>query len=893
MSDPCEILSAAAHVDRGCARLRAGQVDAALSDATRALAQDGRMAAAHRLQGAVMIALGRLDAAEAACHTALDLMPNYPAALASLALVYALSGRGEQAEALLRRIVALTPDEADPLGNLAALLARSGQAAAALVLAVRASVLDPWLPSARFLTGNLRQQAGDPEGAVQAYAAAVAAHPHHADAHRALVIGLWSLGRPAGDAARKALVVSPSDAAVWSVQGAIRQDAGDGPGARVAFERVWAVMPGDPELGERLAGLRLACGDAAGAAALLRPLVAAAPARSGLVDPLLTALLRCGAVEEAERVFAASLAAAPAASPVPRAAAVFRFGVLVREAGHRDRAMRYFLAAVADDPSQAPYWSHLSNALQGVRFFESSPALTGIMEAALDHPATEKREMVTAIASLLFLDPAIAAVMGALEREGTAGAAALLRGGGWVGVAGNRLLTGVLRATPMTDPAVERLVTGLRAVLVGQAVRVGGPDIGQEPYLTLCAAVAEQCVLNEYVFDESEEERAAADTLWAAVERQLQAAMAPPPVWMALLAAYRPLHRLAGAAVAAGLPWPEPVARLIRHAIAEPLAEAGIVASIPCLTPIDDPVSAAVRGQYEENPYPRWRHARQSGEPVTVDRYLAAELPHARLPADLLSPARWERPDILVAGCGTGRDSLWVARQFAGARILAVDLSRASLAYARRQADAAGLGDRLRYAQADLLELGGAGLRFDVIRSLGVLHHLDDPRAGLAVLAGLLRPHGVMELALYSARARRWKPALDAHVAALGTITPDPAGIRALRRSLRGLPADHPLHPLAGSPDFYNLSACRDLMLHMREHHLSLPQLADWLDGLGLVFMGFVFENPRTPATYRARFPDDPAMTDLVCWDRYEQEFPNSFGRMYRFWVRRRREGEG
>src|SRR3989338_8516117 len=61
----------------------------------------------------------------------------------------------------------------------------------------------------------------------------------------------------------------------------------------------------------------------------------------------------------------------------------------------------------------------------------------------------------------------------------------------------------------------------------------------------------------------------------------------------------------------------------------------------------------------------------------------------------------------------------------------------------------------VEYAQADLLKLGSLERSFDVIESVGVLHHLADPWAGWQVLLSLLHPGGFMELGFYSAAARR------------------------------------------------------------------------------------------------------------------------------------------
>ena len=108
---------------------------------------------------------------------------------------------------------------------------------------------------------------------------------------------------------------------------------------------------------------------------------------------------------------------------------------------------------------------------------------------------------------------------------------------------------------------------------------------------------------------------------------------------------------------------------------------------------------------------------------------------------------------MLIAGCGTGQHAIETAQRFAGARVLAIDLSLTSLAYALRKTRELGVRN-IEYAQADILKLGTIGRTFDVIESSGVLHHLADPFAGWRVLLSLLRPGGFMAVGLYSEIAR-------------------------------------------------------------------------------------------------------------------------------------------
>jgi hypothetical protein len=45
--------------------------------------------------------------------------------------------------------------------------------------------------------------------------------------------------------------------------------------------------------------------------------------------------------------------------------------------------------------------------------------------------------------------------------------------------------------------------------------------------------------------------------------------------------------------------------------------------------------------------------------------------------------------------------------------------------------------------------------------------------------------------------------------------------------------------------------------------------------------------SPAVLAQYRARFPDDRAMTDLDCWHS-KAENPGTFVRMYDFWLQKK-----
>jgi 2-polyprenyl-3-methyl-5-hydroxy-6-metoxy-1,4-benzoquinol methylase len=187
-------------------------------------------------------------------------------------------------------------------------------------------------------------------------------------------------------------------------------------------------------------------------------------------------------------------------------------------------------------------------------------------------------------------------------------------------------------------------------------------------------------------------------------------------------------------------------------------------------------------------------------------------------------------PSILIAGCGTGQQPIETASRFANCKVTAVDLSRASLAYAQRKTSELGITN-IEYLQADILNLGELGQKFDIIESVGVLHHMNDPMAGLQVLVDLLKTGGLMKIGLYSKLARRHivKTREDIALSEIGTSE---AEIRQFRQSLVESHEEHH-QQLTVLGDFFSLSEVKDLLFHVQEHRFTLPQIQHCLDELG------------------------------------------------------------
>ncbi|PTW44288.1 class I SAM-dependent methyltransferase [Rhodovulum kholense] len=428
--------------------------------------------------------------------------------------------------------------------------------------------------------------------------------------------------------------------------------------------------------------------------------------------------------------------------------------------------------------------------------------------------------------------------------------------------------------------ALEPFLIALRRDLL-EAARDGRAVSARQ--IALAEALARHSFTCEYIWLEAEAETEALETVQRQVETAIAEGADVPALPLFVLGAYRPLDRFpalrawVALQAAQGLERLDPTLRLL---VFDRLQEEALIPRIETLTAIEDATSAAVQAQYEENPYPRWRHLGRR-TPVDFKTYLTREL---AIPPALTASAP-ARTRVLVAGCGTGQHPISLALSLLGGAVLAIDLSRASLAYALREARARGV-ENLGFAHADILKLDGLEDAFDLIEAMGVLHHMRDPEAGLAVLVKALRPGGFLRLGLYSRPARRAVIAMRSRIATVG-YRPDLEGMRAFRRDffLDRLYAEAP--ELCSFRDFYATSELRDLIFHVQERDYITSELAEMLDRNGLEFLGFSGLDADVMRRYRDETPDDPTGTDLAAWGRFEDRYPETFRGMYRLSCRK------
>lgn len=259
-----------------------------------------------------------------------------------------------------------------------------------------------------------------------------------------------------------------------------------------------------------------------------------------------------------------------------------------------------------------------------------------------------------------------------------------------------------------------------------------------------------------------------------------------------------------------------------------------------------------VRDQYEAYPYPARDPAEERRRLITGSPSFLPELNHYVFGGrrDFTKPFR-----ALVAGGGTGDGLIHLAQYLAASggehEVVYLDLSAAARKVAEARAEVRGLKN-IRFRTGSLLDLAAlAPGPYDYIDCCGVLHHLPDPPAGLAVLKQALSPAGGMGLMVYGSYGRAGVYPLQAALRQLTSDLP-PAGKLVLAKTLLAeLPEtnefrrnpflnDHKL----GDAEFY------DLLLHAQDRAYTVPELAAFVAGAGLTISAFIEPCRYDPLSY-------------------------------------------
>lgn len=201
--------------------------------------------------------------------------------------------------------------------------------------------------------------------------------------------------------------------------------------------------------------------------------------------------------------------------------------------------------------------------------------------------------------------------------------------------------------------------------------------------------------------------------------------------------------------------------------------------------------------------------------------------------------------NILIAGCGSNQAAVF-AYINPSAKIVAIDVSRPALDHHDFLKTKYGMNN-LELHLLPIEKAGDLQREFDLIVSTGVLHHLSDPRQGVAALAGCLRPDGVAAIMIYAKYGRIGVELMRSVFRDLG-LRQDDRSIFAVKDATASLPEVHPTRIYMGlARDLQSEAGWVDTFLHAREASYSIDECIDLVTSAGLVFQDVFMKSEYYP----------------------------------------------
>ncbi|MBT3170994.1 MAG: tetratricopeptide repeat protein [Rhodospirillaceae bacterium] len=825
---------------------------------------------------------GRIDQAMAAYQSVLTREPRHADALQFLGVSKMQTGRGDEAIELFERSIAVHPKNSQAHYNLGLAQRAQGDGQKALTAFRRAVALEPRNFEAHNAIAAILLATPEQLEAAEAHIhQALENNPRYAPALNNFAISLKARGRleEATSEARAAVALAPQYGAALITLGGLLLELGEAAEAENILREAVALEPDDVNARTNLGAVLYARGAHAEAASEFKRALDLDPDNANSLIDLAVIYRNQGRLEEARRL----LQRVTELDPL-NAAAHMNLGSVLRRLENWGESISCFRRALDIDPDNMDRAQSFADSLSGAAYLSANAQLWNDLERCLKIEGINHLPLSGPAARLLRNAQQVMSLSESARQGDFSLSATEVQKGEILAPLSSGIANLLLVRNPLVDGPLEILFTAIRKSLLALAVAGRLPEQMNKVTLDFICALARQCFLNDYVYLESADEAAQVADLQTQIDNRLrQPEEQPPRATIALFACYRPLGGLAESDI---LEAHESASRddsfghLIRQQIREPAAERVLAGSIRELIESGDEAPRQGLGKDAPLPYPRWTSVtRLSAKPLGA--VLGAILPYANMEGLSISP----EPDMLVAGCGTGAQAVASALRYRNARVVAMDLNLAGLAYGKRKASELGV-DRIEWLHGDILAMAGSDRRFDMIDCIGVLHHMAEPMAGWQILRDLLKPGGVMKIGLYSELARAEIVRQGAELQAGGG---DPAErIREFRHQVFAMPDAAPLKRLMALRDFFTLSECRGLFFNAEEHRFTLPEIGTCLDALNLEFMGFELSDHTLIDRYWARFPEDPGAVNLDNWHHFEADETNMFIGMYQFWVKSR-----
>ena len=399
---------------------------------------------------------------------------------------------------------------------------------------------------------------------------------------------------------------------------------------------------------------------------------------------------------------------------------------------------------------------------------------------------------------------------------------------------------------------------------------------GNKNVLNITQSIAKQCHMNEYIFNITDKEKVILNKLKNFSKAEINSGRFVSELELYILSSYEYLDYLHNYVEDLDKIYSS---KIISQIIKNLLKEKEIQSQFCSNKILDNTVSQAVSSMYEENPYPRWEVAS-----INQDNFTMRQFAYYKKLISNDFDGTGKIVKILVAGCGTGQQIVSLSGIFKNSLIDAIDISAASLAYAKRKIEELKLNN-INFSKTDILDLQNFNTKYDYIECSGVLHHMGNPEKGFEILVNSLNPNGIIKVGLYSSIARSTINKAREFIKNKN-IKFSIENLRDFRTNvIEKKPTYEEFDELLNYTDFYSTSNCRDLLFHIQEKQYNLEDIKNLIDKFNMKFAGFDFINQYTQQYFKNSFPQQDSEYNLNNWEKYEQENINTFLGMYNFFL--------
>jgi len=445
----------------------------------------------------------------------------------------------------------------------------------------------------------------------------------------------------------------------------------------------------------------------------------------------------------------------------------------------------------------------------------------------------------------------------------------------------NELVLYFLERIAIRDTGVEIFFIKIRQIILEEVI-LDPKKINDKYFISFVKSISKNCFNNEYSWMESLEETHEIKKLTKIVESRFLEEGKAFSIEILILSSYQQLFNYQELRNYILGNKNSDLKAITKEQILDFIEEEEIEKDIKKITSISNTISLKVSHQYESHPYPRWNF-----ESIKYPKnYNYFDYIKASCNKKLLNDKKIKK--LLVAGCGTGRHPINIALLDSKIEIHAIDLSIKSLAYAARKANEMGIRN-IKWMHGDINEFKNINEKYDVIESVGVLHHMEKPKIGFEILSKKLTTDGLMKIGLYSRSFRKLLTPVK-NFLHLKKIKKDKQSIRLARQLLISEISNlnNDIFNITKMSDFYSISGFIDLLLHEQELDFEISDIKEFYRDK-FKFLGFDINNKNKLLLNKLTKErlSKTNLTKIEDFVKIEDENQTFFSNMYQFWLQK------